>query len=122
MNHYWLYIALAGAGHLFYLMKQQLENVKRKEVFDRQVFLLSEGMNILAIFLLVYLGIQAPSDMLTMSPITAILIGAFGSTMLSGLINTKKPKDDGVVESASVTTTFTKTSAPKDAELNKDKP
>lgn len=116
MKDYWLYIGLAFAGHAFYLLKQQLENLKRKQKFDAQAFILSEGMNIIAIFLLVYIGIQAPSDWLTMSPVVAIMIGGFGSSMLSTFINTKKPKDLDT-ETTTLTTTFTTPAAPKDEQL-----
>lgn len=113
MKDYWFYILLAFGGHVFYLMKQQLENIKRKDKFNMQIFALSEGMNIMAIFLLVYLGIQAPAEFMKMSPMSAIMIGVFGSTILSSLINTKQPKES--VEST--TLTFTKTASPSDAEL-----
>lgn len=116
MKDYWFYILLAFGGHIFYLMKQQLENIKRKDKFNWQVFFLSEGMNIMAIFLLVYLGIQAPAEFMKMSPMSAIMIGVFGSTILSSLINTKQPKE--ITESQSVTTTFTKTAAPNDEQLS----
>jgi len=115
MQHFWLYIGLAFAGHAFYLLKQQLENIKRNQKFNGQVFFLSEGMNVIAIFLLVYLGIQAPSDWVTMSPVMAIMIGGFGSSMLSGLINTRKPKDD-------TDGTFGKTAAPNDDSIKNSKP
>lgn len=111
MHNYWLYIALAFGGHIFYLCKQLLENIKRKEKFNKEVFLISEAMNIMAIFLLVYLAIEAPTAWLTMSPITAILIGAFGSSMLSALINTKKPKEDGG-------DSFSQPAAPNDNEIS----
>lgn len=116
MQHFWLYILLAAAGHVFYLLKQQLENVKRQQKFDGQTFLLSEGMNIIAIPTLIYLGIQVPTDWLTMSPITALMIGSFGSSLLSGLINTRKPKDDDT-ETTTLTTTLIKPTSSKEGEL-----
>jgi hypothetical protein len=94
MSNFWLYISLAAGGHIFHICKQWLENYNRKQVFVWQKFVVSEIMNVIAIFLLTYLGINAPSDWLTMSPIVAIMIGGFGSSILSGLINTKKPKED----------------------------
>lgn len=93
MKDFWLFIGLAFGGHIFYLLKQWLENIKRSQAFNTKIFLVSEGMNIMAIFLLTYLGINAPSDWLVMSPIVAIMIGGFGSSMLSALINTRVSKD-----------------------------
>lgn len=106
MANFWLYISLAAGGHIFHLCKQWLENHNRKQIFDWQKFAVSEIMNVIAIFLLTYLAINAPSDWLTMSPVVAIMIGGFGSSILSGLINTKKPKDEADVQ--------TPYSAPKD--------
>lgn len=112
MTNFWLYILLAFAGHIFHLCKQWLENYNRQQMFDWKKFMVSEVMNIIAIFLLTYMGINAPSDWLVMSPIAAIMIGGFGSSTLSGLINTKKPKDAGDLFN---------TAAPGDEEL-KNKP
>ena len=84
---------LAVAGYAFYLLKQWQESIKRKEVFIVKSFLISIAMNLVAIPLLIYVENEMPNDMLVMSPITCIVIGAFGSSMLSGVINAKKPKE-----------------------------
>lgn len=93
MENFWLYIGLAFAGHAFHLLKQYIENVKRKQEFKANILIASEAMNIIAIFLLTYMAINAPSDWLVMTPIMAIMIGGFGSSMLSAIINTRQPKE-----------------------------
>lgn len=84
---------LALGGYAFYLLKQWNESIKRKEVFIVKSFIISICMNLLAIPLLIYVGNTMPNDLLVMSPITCIVIGAFGASMLSGFINSKKPKE-----------------------------
>lgn len=115
MENFWLYMGLALGGHVFYLLKQLLENVKRNQIFDKRIFIISEAMNLIAIPLLVYIGTLMPTEILTMSPVTAIMIGGFGSSLLSGIINTRKPKDidDGL---------FSQVASPNDSEVQNSKP
>lgn len=84
---------LASGGYAFHLLKQWYESIKRKEQFDKRLFILSMGMNLIAIPILVYIGGTLPADLLVMSPLTCVIIGSFGASMLAGFINTKKPKD-----------------------------
>ena len=107
MSHFWEYIGLSFAGYLFHLLKQWGENIKRGDKFRPGSFAISFSSNILAIFILNYLALKAPSDWLVMSPVMAILIGVAGSSMLNGIINTRMPKD----------TESIKPSAPNDEEI-----
>lgn len=91
-------ILLATGGYVLHLLKMWLEAIKRKEDFVKQTFYISIAMNVISIFMLIYIGDAMPLDMLVMSPITCVIIGTFGSSMLSGLINIKKPKDINEVE------------------------
>lgn len=84
---------LALGGYAFHLLKQWNESIKRKEVFIVKSFIISICMNLVAIPILIYIGGTLPSDMLVMSPFTCVIIGAFGASMLSGFINSKKPKE-----------------------------
>lgn len=86
-------VLLAAGGYLFHLLKQWYESVKRKESFDYKLLLISVGMNILAILILVYIGKQLPPDLIVMSPLTCVIIGFSGSSLLAGFIAAKKPKD-----------------------------
>lgn len=91
-------ILLALGGYVLHLLKMWLEAIKRKEDFIKQTFYISIAMNVISIFMLIYIGNATPLDMLVMSPITCVIIGTFGSSMLAGLINIKKPKDINEVE------------------------
>lgn len=86
-------ILLALGGYAFHLLKMYGESLKRQEVWIIKPFVVSVAANLLAIFLLIYVGDQLPPDLIVMSPLTCIIIGSFGSSMLSGFINIKKPKD-----------------------------
>jgi hypothetical protein len=86
-------ILLAFGGFIFHLLKQYQEAVKRNEVFITKLFWVSIASNIVAIFILVYIGNSLPADLIVMSPLTCVIIGAFSGSMLSGFINAKKPKD-----------------------------
>lgn len=85
-------LLLAYAGFLFHLLKIYQANVKRKETFINQQLLVWVLSNLLAATLLIYIGGTLPPDLLVMSPLTCVIIGFFGSSMLSGFINIKKPK------------------------------
>lgn len=87
-------LLLAFGGYLFHLLKMWQESVKRKETFDRKPFLISVAANIVAIVLLIYIGGSLPTDLIVMSPLTCVILGAFASSMLAGFINIKKPKFD----------------------------
>lgn len=84
---------LALGGFAFHLLKQWNESVKRKEVFLVKSLIISILMNLIAIPILIYIGGTLPSDLIVMSPLTCVIIGSFGASMLSGFINSKKPKD-----------------------------
>lgn len=91
-------LLLAAGGYAIHLLKMWGESIKRKEKFVKETFFISIAMNVISIFILVYIGDTLPSDMIVMSPLTAVMIGTFGSSMLSGIINIKKPKDINEVE------------------------
>lgn len=82
---------LAFGGFLFHLLKKWGESIKKNEKMDRRLMLIYFGMNIIAIPVLIFIGGTLPSDLLVMSPLTCVIIGSFGSSMLSGFINAKKP-------------------------------
>jgi len=84
-------LLLAFGGFLFHILKQAGENVKRKETFDKRLMFIHVAMNLIAIPILIFIGGTLPSDLLVMSPLTCVIIGAMGSSILSGFINTKKP-------------------------------
>lgn len=86
-------LALAVGGYAFHVLKQWFESTKRNESFVNKAFYISIPMNILAMTLLVYIGNTLPPDLIVMSPLTCVMMGTFGSSMLSGFINVKKPKN-----------------------------
>jgi small basic protein len=85
-------ILLAYAGYLFHLLKMSQAALRRKEEFLTKPFIVSVFANVVAVLLLVYVGNTLPPDLIVMSPLTCIMMGVFGSSMLSGFINVKKPK------------------------------
>lgn len=89
--NFWMQMLLAFGGFAFHLLKQWGENIKRKDKFDNKLLAISVAMNVIAIPILVFIGGTLPADLLVMSPLTCVIIGAFGSSMLAGFINTKKP-------------------------------
>jgi hypothetical protein len=91
-------LMLAFGGYALHLLKMWLEAIKRKEDFIKQSFYISIAMNVISIFILIYIGGGLPPDILVMSPLTCVLIGSFNSSMLGGIINLKKPKDINEVE------------------------
>lgn len=91
-------LLLAAGGYAIHLLKMWGESVKRKEKFVRETLLISIAINVISIFILVYIGDSLPADILVMSPLTCVMIGTFGSSMLAGIINIKKPKDINEVE------------------------
>lgn len=93
MPDYATQLLLAFGGYAFHLLKMYGESLKRQEVWLLKPFIVSVAANLLAIFLLIYVGDQLPPDLIVMSPLTCIIIGSFGSSMLSGFINIKKPKE-----------------------------
>lgn len=86
-------LLLAAGGYALHLGKMWIEAIKRKEKFVKETFYISIAMNVIAIFILIYIGGSLPADILVMSPLTCVMIGTFGSSMLAGIINIKKPKD-----------------------------
>lgn len=91
-------LLLAAGGYVLHLLKLWGESIKRKEKFIKDTFYISIAMNVISIFILVYIGNSLPTDILIMSPLTSVMIGTFGSSMLSGIINIKKPKDINEIE------------------------
>lgn len=85
-------ILLAFGGYLFHLLKMWYESTNRKEAFITKAFYISIAMNVVAIFLLIYLGKTLPPDLLVMSPLTCVIIGFSASSVLAGFINVKSPK------------------------------
>jgi uncharacterized membrane-anchored protein len=85
-------ILLAAGGYLFHLLKMYGESLKRNEEFLRKPFIVSAASNIVAILILIYIGGTLPADLLVMSPLTCVIIGGMGSSLLSGFIAIKKPK------------------------------
>lgn len=85
-------ILLAFGGYLFHLLKMYYASLVRKEEFITKPFAVSVAANLLAIFLMIYVGGSLPPDMFSMAPINVVVMGFFGSSMLSGFINVKKPK------------------------------
>jgi len=92
MNYY-EQILLAAGGYALHLLKMWGESIKRKERFVKETFYISIAMNVISIFIMIYIGGSLPADIIVMSPLTCVIIGTFGSSMLSGIINIKKPKD-----------------------------
>ncbi len=91
--NYWESILLATGGYVIHLLKMWLESIKRKEDFVVKTFIIGIAMNLISMAILIYIGRTLPPDLLTMSPLTCVLIGSFNSSMLAGIINLKKPKD-----------------------------
>lgn len=91
-------LLLAAGGYAIHLLKMWGESIKRKEKFVKETFFISIAMNVISIFILIYICDSLPPDMLVMSPLTCVMIGTFGSSMLSGIINIKKPKDINEIE------------------------
>lgn len=92
MNLFLEQYALALGGFVFHLLKMWYAATVRKEQFINKLFYIWAAMNVLASALLIYIGRTLPEDLIVMSPLTCIIIGTFGSSMLSGFINVKKPK------------------------------
>lgn len=95
---YYEQLLLAGGGYAIHLLKMWAESIKRKERFIKETFYISIAINVISIFILCYICDTLPTDVLVMSPLTCVMIGTFGSSMLSGIINIKKPKDINEVE------------------------
>lgn len=87
------YMLLAFGGHAIHLLKMWSESIKRNEQFGNKSFILNEIANVIAIPMLVYISDYLPPELFVMSPLGAIIIGTFASSMLSGFINVKKPKE-----------------------------
>ena len=109
---------LAIGGFLFHLLKMWLTSVNRKENFITKPTLIWVGMNLVAGALLIYIGERLPADLIVMSPLTCVIIGVTGSSMLAGFINVKRPKDLEIttIETQRGTTTTTiekQTTTPK---------
>ena len=108
---------LAIVGFLFHFLKMWLTSLNRKEDFITKPVIIWAAMNLLAAATLVYIGERLPSDLIVMSPLTCVIIGVSGSSMLSGFINIKRPKD------LEITTVETSTDTTKTTvETQKTKP
>lgn len=84
---------LALGGFLFHFLKMWYTSTLRKEGFLNKPMYIWIAMNILATCLLVYIGPTLPPEIIVMSPVTSILMGISGSSVLAGVINIKRPKD-----------------------------
>lgn len=87
------YMLLAFGGHVIHLLKLYGESLKRNEAFVTKIFIVSEAANIISIPMLIWISKYLPPELFVMSPIGAIIIGTFASSMLAGFINVKKPKE-----------------------------
>jgi hypothetical protein len=87
------YMLLAFGGHAIHLLKLYSESLRRKEEFINKSFLASEMSNLIAIPMLVWMADYLPPELFVMSPLGAVIIGTFASSMLAGFINVKKPKE-----------------------------
>jgi hypothetical protein len=87
------YMLLAFGGHAIHLLKMYSESLKRKEDFVTKSFIASELSNLIAIPMLVWMADYLPPELFVMSPLGAVIIGTFASSMLAGFINVKKPKE-----------------------------
>src|SRR5574342_33260 len=86
------YLILAIGGYFCHLLKQYLQSINRNEEFINKKLKVTIALNLIAIPLLVYVAPTLPPELFVMSPISAIVIGWFNSSLLAGLINVKKPK------------------------------
>lgn len=86
-------LLLAFGGYIIHLLKMWMEAAKRKEAFITKIFYISIAINVISIFILIYIGDSLPPEIVVMSPLTCVIMGSFSSSMLSGVINLKKPKD-----------------------------
>ena len=68
MSEFMVRILLALGGYAFHLLKMYGESLKRQEVWIVKPFVVSVAANILAIFLLIYVGERLPPDLIVMSP------------------------------------------------------
>jgi len=87
------HLLLALGGYIFHLLKQWLESIKRSEVFIAKIFFISIAMNLIAIVILTYIGGTLPPELYVQSPLNSVILGIFNSSMLSGIVNIKKPAD-----------------------------
>jgi cytochrome bd-type quinol oxidase subunit 1 len=92
MTDYFIGFLLAIGGYVFHLLKMYGEAVKRNEEFLKKPFIINIFANLIAIPILLYIGDSLPEDVLVMSPVTCVIIGVCGSSMLTGLVQLKKPK------------------------------
>lgn len=88
---------LCGAGLLLHFLKMWYSAVTRKDKFITQKTVLFCAINIISAGILIYIGRTLPPEILVMSPITCVLIGFSGSSMLAGVLNTKRTKTAGVI-------------------------
>lgn len=93
MNPFIENYALALGGFLFHFLKMWMTSLNRKEAFLTKPVYLWVAMNLLASAILIYIGPTLPPELIVMSPLTCVLMGLSGSSMLAGIINIKKPKD-----------------------------
>jgi archaellum biogenesis protein FlaJ (TadC family) len=87
------FMALALCGYLFHILKIWAEKEKRKEEFITRAFLISVPMNLIAIFLLIYITPELPEEWFVPSKLSSIIIGFTSSSALGGIINIKKPQE-----------------------------
>lgn len=84
---------LALGGVLIHFLKMWLQAEKRKEKFLSRPTILLLTLNLLSSALLIYIGPTLPPELVVMSPLTCVLMGIFGSSMLTGLVNARRPKN-----------------------------
>lgn len=91
-------LLLAFGGYAVHLLKMWGTAIKRKEKFIKETFFISIAMNVISVFILIYICDSLPPELIVMSPLTCVIIGWFNSSMLTGFVNIKKPKDINEVE------------------------
>jgi hypothetical protein len=91
-------LLLAFGGYAVHMLKLWGEAIKRKEKFIKDAFFVNMATNVISIFILVYILDTLPPELIVMTPLTCVIAGWFNSSMLTGFINIKKPKDINEVE------------------------
>lgn len=92
------HLMLAFGGYAIHTLKMWGVAIKRKEKFIKDAFYITIAMNVISIFILVYICETLPPELIVMSPLTCVIIGYFNSSMLTSFVNIKKPKDINEVE------------------------
>jgi len=90
---FWQYLIYAFAGHAIHFLKLFGESQKRNEGFVNKSLLINEAIHLISMPLLIKLLPELPPTWFVMSNGAAVIIGVSASSILSGFINLKTPKD-----------------------------